>query len=753
MNRTVKCWEFFECDKTECPVYQSKEPRCWLISGTHCRDEIQGRFLEKIEMCLECEPFTANVDLDSLSDTLSVVNEQFTEFRRMVAERDRELEGISLELAVGLSEVFEALKKISSGDPSVKISEVSDFDLITKLKHMVNLTGENLAEMVDLSHEFAMGLAEHFDALHRLSQGDLTARVAGSSQVELLERLKKVTNQMIESVSTEINDRQRAEGALQTAHHDLELRVKERTAELTRANVLLKQEISERKRAEEALRDSEERYRALFEDSRDAIYITAREGEFIDVNEYALELFGYTREEMIGLNAREIYVNPDDRARFQKDVESKGSLTNYEVKFRKKDKTVMDCLLTASVRKAKDGRVLGYQGIIRDITERKRLEAQLQQAQKMEAIGTLAGGIAHDFNNLLMGIQGNVSLILSNMDSSHPHYERLKNTEKQIQSGARLTSHLLGYARKGRYEVKPLDLNRLVEETSETFGRTKREIALHRELTEDLFAIEADPGQIEQVLWNLFVNAADAMPSGGDLILKTTNATHKDMRGKLYDPQPGSYVLLTVTDTGTGMDKETMERIFDPFFTTKERGRGTGLGLASAYGIIKGHGGYIDVTSRKGHGSSFTIYLPASEKRVREAFKYADRPVGGTETVLLVDDEKAIREVGEELLEAMGYSVLLAADGKEAIEVYEKNEDKIDIVLLDIVMPHMGGSEVYDRMKDINPNIKVLLLSGYSIDGEAAEILDRGCDGFIQKPFTMKELSGKIREIMESAEA
>ncbi len=749
MKRKVKCWEFFECKKTECPVFESKELRCWLVPGTHCRDEIQGKFLEKIEMCLGCEPFKQNVDMTSVEDTLKAVNEQFTEYRRMVEERDKELEGTSLELAMGLSEVFEALKKISSGDPSVKIPEMSDFDLITKLKHMVNLTGENLSEMVDLSHEFAIGLAEHFDAMHRVSKGDFTARVSGGSQVELLDSLKKVTNDMIESVSREFTKRKRAEEALQAAHHDLEIRVEERTAELTRANVLLKQEVSERKRAEEALRDSEERYRTLFEDSRDAIYITAREGEFIDVNQYALDLFGYTRDEMVGLNAREIYVNPDDRIRFQQEVESKGSVTNYEVKFRKKDKTTMDCLLTASLRHAKDGRILGYQGIIRDITERKRLEAQLQRAQKMEAIGTLAGGIAHDFNNLLMGIQGNVSLILSKMDAADPHYERLKNTEKQIQSGARLTSHLLGYARKGRYEVRPFDLNGLVEEISETFGRTKREIAIQIELAPELFAVEADAGQIEQVLWNLFVNAADAMPGGGNLILKTTNVTHKDMRGRLYNPKPGSYVLLTVSDTGTGMDKDTMGRIFDPFFTTKERGRGTGLGLASAYGIIKGHGGYIDVDSRKGHGASFSIYLPASEKMVGEALRRPDQLVMGTETVLLVDDEEAIREVGEELLETMGYTVMLARDGKEALEIYQKHGDNIDIVLLDIVMPRMGGGEVYEKMKALNSNIKVLLLSGYSIDGEAAEILDRGCDGFIQKPFTMKELSGKIREIME----
>jgi two-component system cell cycle sensor histidine kinase/response regulator CckA len=744
----MKCWEFFECDETECPVYISKDLRCWLVSDTHCRDEIQGKFLEKIEMCLACEPFKANVDISSLEDTLTVVHEQFVEFRGMVDERDRDLEGISMELALGLSEVFEALQKISSGDPSVKISEKSDLDLITKLKHMVNLTGENLAEMVDLSHEFAIGLAEHFDALHRVSKGDLAARVSGGSQVELLESLKKVTNEMIDSVSREMTERKRADEALQTAHHDLEIRVEERTAELTRANVLLKQEISERKRAEEALRDSEERYRTLFEDSRDAIYVTARAGEFLDINQSGLDLFGYTRKEMIGLDAREIYVNSDDRPRFQREIESKGSVTDYEVKFRKKDKTEMDCLLTASVRCAKDGSVLGYQGVIRDITERKRLEAQLQQAQKMEAIGTLAGGIAHDFNNLLMGIQGNVSLLLTHMDAKDPNYERLKNTEKQIQSGAKLTSHLLGYARKGRYEVKPLDLNELVGETSETFGRTKREIAIHQEFADDLFAVEADAGQIEQVLWNLFVNAADAMPGGGDLILRTKNVTHKDIKSKLYDTEPGNYVSLTVTDTGAGMDKKIMERIFDPFFTTKERGRGTGLGLASTYGIVKGHDGYIHVTSRQGHGASFSIYLPASEKTVREALRHADRLIAGTETVLFVDDEDAIREVGEELLQAMGYSVLLARDGKEAVELYEKNGDNIDIVLLDIVMPHMGGSEVYEKMKEINPNIKVLLLSGYSIDGEATDILDRGCDGFIQKPFTMKELSGKIREIM-----
>jgi two-component system cell cycle sensor histidine kinase/response regulator CckA len=348
-----------------------------------------------------------------------------------------------------------------------------------------------------------------------------------------------------------------------------------------------------------------------------------------------------------------------------------------------------------------------------------------------------------------MGIQGNVSLMLMDMDSTHPYYKRLGNIERQIQSGARLTSHLLGYARKGKYEVKPVDLNQLVEEVSDTFHRTRKEITIHRELADNLFTIEADRGQIEQVLLNLFVNGADAMAGGGNLSLKTVNVTQKDMKGKLYDPKPGNYALLKVTDTGSGIDEEIQERIFDPFFTTKERGRGTGLGLASAYGIVRAHGGYIDVESKKWVGTTFNVYLPASERKVQKTVQAPERVVKGTEMILLVDDEEGILEVGQDLLEAMGYQVIIARNGKEGIEVYKKNRDQIDIVVLDMVMPYMGGGEAYDRIKEINPDIKVLLSTGFSIDGEATEILKRGCDGFIQKPFTMKELSRKMREILD----
>ena len=335
------------------------------------------------------------------------------------------------------------------------------------------------------------------------------------------------------------------------------------------------------------------------------------------------------------------------------------------------------------------------------------------------------------------------------IDSSHSHYKRLKAIEKQVQSGSDLTAQLLGYARKGRYVVKPISLNRLVESTSEIFGRTKKEIAIHRELSEDLFDINADQGQIEQVLFNLYVNAADAMPDGGNLILKTINTTHKDMKGKLYDPSPANYVLLTVIDTGIGMDKKTRERIFDPFFTTKEMRRGAGLGLASAYGIIKSHGGYIDVDSKKGHGTTFSIYLPTPKKEVKIERDVPREVSRGKETVLLVDDEDMIIEIGKEMLEKMDYKVFATRNGEEAVEIFKENKDIIDLVILDMIMPNMGGGETYDRMKEINPDVKVLLSSGYSVNGEATSILERGCSGFIQKPFSMKDLLSKIRVILD----
>jgi PAS domain S-box-containing protein len=515
------------------------------------------------------------------------------------------------------------------------------------------------------------------------------------------------------------------------------------------------EDITEQKKAQEALQRSEIKYRELVQNANSIILRMDSQGNVTFFNEFAQQFFGYTEDEILGKKVVGTLVPTTDRAgrdlaAMIRDIglNPENHVSNENENMRKDGARIWVAWTNKAIYD-KDGNIVEILCVGNDVTERKLLEKQLLQALKMESIGTLAGGIAHDFNNLLMGILGNVSLMQINTDPADPNYNRLKSVEKQVESGSKLTSQLLGYARKGRYELKPINLNLLVKDTSELFGRTRKDISIYLELSPDLFAVEADKGQIEQVLWNLYVNAADAMPGGGDFILKTFNTDHKNMKGRLYVPKPGKYVELSVTDTGIGMDNEIRQRIFDPFFTTKEMGRGTGLGLASAYGIIKGHDGYIDVESRKGEGATFSIYLPASEKKIAKAVKITEKLLKGTETVLLVDDEEIILDIGRDLLKAMGCKTLTARGGHEAIELYQKNQDEIDIVILDMIMPNMSGGEVYDRMKEINPDIKALLSSGYSINDQATDILSRGCNGFIQKPFTINELSAAIRQILD----
>ncbi len=508
-------------------------------------------------------------------------------------------------------------------------------------------------------------------------------------------------------------------------------------------------DISERIRAEEALRESEEKYRLLVENANDAIFI-AQDQVVKFPNPKTLEMIGYSAEELVKIPFMNL-IHPEDRDmvldRYVKRLKGKELPSTYSFRIKRRDDEelwveISTVLITWEGRPA----TLNF---LRDVTPQKKMEAQFQQALKMEAIGTLAGGLAHNINNLLMAILGNASVMLLDVDLKHPHYRNLKSIEKQVQNGSKLTRQLLGYAREGRYEIKPINLNRLVKETADTFGTTRKDIIVHQDFAENLYGIEVDQGQIEQVLLNLYVNAADAMPGGGDLFFKTMNATNKDMRGKPYVPKSGNYVLLTVRDTGLGMDKKTMDRIFDPFFTTKGLAQGTGLGLASAYGIVKGHGGYIDVFSGKGKGTTFEIYLPATNKEVEEEKELSGEFLEGRDTVLLVDDEELVLDAGEQMLRRLGYEVLVAGSGQEALTLYEKNHDKIDMVLLDMVIPGMRGGETYDRMREIDPTVKVLLSSGYSIDGEATEILERGCDGFIQKPFDLIALSQEIRELLD----
>jgi len=545
----------------------------------------------------------------------------------------------------------------------------------------------------------------------------------------------------------------------QLVEHVKEL--KERTDQMTKINEQLQREITEKKRVDEELSDINKFLTSILESSRSiSIVSTDLDQNVLFWNTGAENIFGYKAGEIVSLHKIDI-LYPDDEVR--KEVEDIRSLIAEKKSVRRelreitKEGRTIWVNLNLTPRFDESGNVMGILGIGEDITERnraeeeqRRLEAQLQYAQKMESLGTLAGGIAHNFNNLLMGIMGNTSLLLLETESEGPKYEKLKKIEKLVDSGALLTKQLLGYVREGRYEIKPIDMNRVVKETSDTFAMTKKNITVHQELNEKLSTVKADQGQIEQVLWNLYVNAAEAMPTGGGLFLGTKNVTDEEMTGRPYDVKPGNYVLVTVRDTGVGMDEKTMDRIFEPFFTTKGLSKGTGLGLSSVYGMVKAHGGYIEVESKRGEGTTFSIYLPASEMEMIEEKPRSEKIEKGKETLLLVDDEPLILEVSKEILESLGYTVLIAKGGKEAIETFKAHKERIDIVILDMIMPDMNGSEVYNQLKKINPHVKVMLSSGYGIDdNKTSEILNRGCDGFIQKPFDIKDLSQQLRKILD----
>jgi PAS domain S-box-containing protein len=510
--------------------------------------------------------------------------------------------------------------------------------------------------------------------------------------------------------------------------------------------------ISERRQKAEALRNSEETIRVLLNAAPTAAFMIDTQGIVLAVNQIAAKGLSLTAEAMVGRPFSEFSPPPVAESRRQKGIEA---IRTREPLFF--EDACEGRTFSTSVHPVCDeqGQVIQLAVHIRDITEekqsedeRRKLTIQLQQAQKMEAIGTLAGGIAHDFNNLLMAIQGNVSLMLFDTEPSHSHHRTLTNIEKLIRSGADLTSKLLGYARKGKYESRPLLLNDLLQETAETFGRMRKDIRIEWNLAPDLKGIIADKGQVEQVLLNLFVNASDAMPGGGKLFLKTDTVTHREIPYKGYAVHPGAYARLTVTDTGVGIDKSIIDRIFDPFFTTKKMGRGTGLGLASAYGIVKSHNGYIDVVSEKGQGSTFSVYFPATDARPTVAAEKSCKPEEGFGTILLVDDEAVVLEVTAAMIRRLGYTVITAHSGREAVERYTEHADRISAVILDMIMPEMGGGEVFDQLKRINPRVKVILASGFSLEGQAREIMNRGCDGFLQKPFTLEDFSVRMRSLI-----
>ena len=517
-------------------------------------------------------------------------------------------------------------------------------------------------------------------------------------------------------------------------------------------------DISKRIEMEKALRESEERYRSVVENSNDGILILDDNLNILFANKKLSQILGYARTEITGSNLNRYlaaeYKEPAARLiNKREDIDGTLSESNYKIVGNDNGSK----WVKLGVNRFQDSRGQERTVVqIQDITdqlriqrEKKELEAQLVHAQKMEALGTLAGGVAHDFNNLLMGIESRVSIMRLQWEPENPYYRHVLAIEDIVMSAANLTKQLLGLARKGKYQIRPTDLNSLIESSSRMFRRTGKTIKIHTTFQNKLWPVEVDQGQIEQVLLNLYVNAWHAMPDGGDLTIQTENVNLSAAFCKLYDVEEGKYVKVSVADTGIGMDQTTLSRIFEPFFTTKEVGKGTGLGLASAYGIIKNHKGIIQVESEKGKGTIFNIYLPASEAKVIQDNQRQAELVKGNGAILIVDDEEESLLAEELMLTELGYEVISARSGKEALEVYQENMERLALVTLDMIMPEMSGKDTYRRLKEINPDVKVLLISGYSSNQQVKEIMGLGCSGFLQKPFDIFRLSQKIDEIMK----
>ena len=499
-----------------------------------------------------------------------------------------------------------------------------------------------------------------------------------------------------------------------------------------------------------ALHDSELKYRQLIESANDAIFIT-QDRYMVFANKKTSSITGYDYEQLLSIPFDK-FIHTDDRKmvvsrHIKRLMGDKSIPTTYSFRIIDRAKEVRFVQLNTVIIEW-DGKPATL-NFIRDITDQKKIEEALNQAQKIEAIGTLAGGIAHDFNNLLMGIQGRVSLMEINTMDNKPNGEHLAAIAQYVESAAALTQQLLGAARGGKYNPKPTDLNQLVEQSATMFGRTKKEITIELDLYPSPVMAEVEKQQIEQVLLNLYVNGWHAMEEAGTLTIRTA-VVHNSKAGSTYmeDHVVYDFAVITVTDTGIGMDEETLNQIFDPFFTTKEKDRGTGLGLASAYGIIKNHDGFIDVESSVGKGTTFSIYLPFSD-RPHEVESIMESDIAtGTGKILLVDDEEMIIEVGEAILEHLGYQVLTASGGDEAIDQVKTHGNSITLIILDMIMPGMDGHKTYRAIKEILPEVRVILSSGYALNEQAEETMRMGCNGFIQKPFTLAQLSKVISEVL-----
>ncbi len=539
----------------------------------------------------------------------------------------------------------------------------------------------------------------------------------------------------------------------------IEVEVISHTLEFTgrRAVLTVAQDVTARKRAEEALQRSEACHRELVENATYGIFRATFSGKFLDVNPALAHMLGYeSKAEVVAKDlSTEVYRDPVVRARLIAQLRQSGRIDGVEAEWKRKDGSLILVRLSGRAVADERGNMEWIEAIAEDVTELRAMEKHFRQVQKYEAIGQMAGGIAHDFNNVIGAILGWAELGQDQTPADSWPHSHFKKIHEQGERAASLTRQLLAFARRQILEPRDISLNHSVADLLSLLEKViGSDIELKTVLASGLEAVRADPTQVEQVLMNLCLNARDAMPHGGRLVIETENVELDEDYCRLYSyARPGRYVRLSVTDTGEGMDAATREHIFEPFFTTKEMGKGTGLGLATVYGVVKQHGGIVHVYSEPGRGSTFHIYLPVSsgvpEKESRKEKPSAEPVRGGTETILVAEDHDGVREVARATLERLGYAVMLAADGEQALQMFQEHPDDIALAVLDVVLPKLGGQEVYARMCAAKPDVPVLFTTGYSAEiATVSAMLEKGI-AVLQKPYTSSHLGRKVREMLD----
>jgi len=525
----------------------------------------------------------------------------------------------------------------------------------------------------------------------------------------------------------------------------------------------IQRDVTERRQADRLVRESEKKYRSIFEGSQDAIFVSSVDGTLLDVNHAAVALLGYpSSTDVLALpGMAAFFIHPEQLAEYQERLRREGHVKDFEVEFVRKDGQVRVVLLSTSSETEASGSVTNFRGFIRDITDRRRLEEQFRQAQKMEGIGTLAGGIAHDFNNLLGIILGFTQLMESGKSDPERFSKSIETIKRAVERGSGLVRQLLTFARRADPSFHNLNTNDLVNDLvrmlTETFPRT---ITIVTRLDEALPMITADQSQLQQALLNLCVNARDAItdPAGegtsvGTLTLSTKNIDGLELRKKFANAMLERYVSISVADTGVGMDEETRSRIFEPFFTTKELGTGTGLGLSVVYGILNSHQGFVDVESRPGKGTVFHLYFPITDALYPPVVRVSEPPVeipAGSETVLIVEDEEMLRDLLKTFLTGNGYTVLTAQNGEEGLEIYRERRKEISLVLSDMGLPRLGGWEMFQQMKEMDDSVRVILASGYFDPNLKMDLVKAGAKDFIQKPYVPDYILRRIREVIDA---